>query len=90
MFDPEGKFLAQWKEGGRRTGSSSPPTGLFVADGRADRVTVLDRTARRFRAWARRGRPRPVRDADMLCVDSRGDVYVAEINGKRVQKFTAK
>ena len=26
----------------------------------------------------------------MLCVDSRGDVYVAEVTNKRVQKFTAK
>ena len=25
----------------------------------------------------------------MLCVDSRGDVYVAEVNNKRIQKFTA-
>ena len=26
----------------------------------------------------------------MLCVDSRGDVYVAEVNNKRIQKFTAR
>jgi hypothetical protein len=26
----------------------------------------------------------------MLCVDSNGDVYVAEINGKRIQKFTTR
>ena len=26
----------------------------------------------------------------MLCVDSRGDVYVAEVTNKRVQKFTAR
>ena len=25
-----------------------------------------------------------------VCVDSHGDVYVAEINGRRLQKFTAK
>jgi hypothetical protein len=25
-----------------------------------------------------------------VCVDSHGDVYVAEINGLRLQKFTAK
>jgi len=25
----------------------------------------------------------------MLCVDSRGDVYVAEVTNKRIQKFTA-
>ena len=26
VFDPEGKFLAQWTEGGRPSASSSPPT----------------------------------------------------------------
>jgi DNA-binding beta-propeller fold protein YncE len=92
VFDPRGKFLAQWKEGGA-------PYGLFftadhrllVADGRASRVTVLDQSGKALQHWGEPGAgPGQFALPHAVCVDSSGDVYVAEINGQRLQKFTAK
>src|SRR5439155_23899966 len=43
VFDPDGKFLTQWKEGGSPFGLFLTSEGrLFVADGRADWEMVLD------------------------------------------------
>ena len=65
VFDPQGKFLAQWKEGGAPYGLFlTADRRLFVADGRAGRVTVLDRERQGASALGRAGRrPRPVRAA---------------------------
>ena len=46
------------------------------------------RTAAARRTWElRRTAAGQFQMPHMLCVDSRGAVYVAEVNGKRVQKF---
>ena len=64
---------------------------LFVADGRANRVTVLDREGKALDRWGEPGAgPGQFAMPHAICIDSRGDVYVAEVNGKRVQKFTAR
>lgn len=90
VFDPEGTFLAQWKAGGA-------PYGLFltrgnrllVADGRASRVTILDHDGKALSHFGMRGSgPGQFAMPHAVCVDSHGDVYVAEIDGKRLQKFT--
>jgi streptogramin lyase len=62
-----------------------------VADGRAGRVTVLDRSGKALQHWGEPGAgPGQFALPHAVCVDSHGDVYVAEINGQRLQKFTAK
>ena len=67
VFDPEGKFLAQWKEGGAPFGLFLTADGrLFVADGRANRVTVLDRSGKALAALGRAGR-RPGQFAHAAC-----------------------
>ena len=64
---------------------------LFVADGRAGRVTVLDHSGKALQHWGEPGTgPGQFAMPHAVCVDSHGDVYVAEINGRRLQKFTAK
>ena len=92
VFDPEGKFLAQWKEGGAPYGLFlTADRRLLVADGRANRVTVLDRNGKALQHWGEPGAgPGQFAMPHAVCVDSHGDVYVAEINGRRLQKFTAK
>jgi streptogramin lyase len=62
-----------------------------VADGRAGRVTVLDPSGKALQHWGEPGAgPGQFAMPHAVCVDSHGDVYVAEIDGRRLQKFTAK
>src|SRR5262249_1858811 len=92
LFDPEGKFLTQWKAGGAPFGLFSTADGrLFVPDGRATPVTVLNRQGQVLDQWGESGTGSGQFSLPhAVCVDSRGDVYVAEVNGQRVQKFTPK
>jgi DNA-binding beta-propeller fold protein YncE len=88
VFDADGKFLAQWKDSGAPFGLFLANDRMFVADGRANWVKVLDANGKALGRWGEEGTgPGQLRLPHMLCVDSRGNVYVAEVNGRRVQKF---
>jgi len=88
VFDPDGKFLHQWTEGGAPYGLFLAADRLFVADGRADWVKVLTLDGKSVGRFGEPGTgPGQFRLPHMLCVDTKGAVYVAEVNGKRVQKF---
>jgi DNA-binding beta-propeller fold protein YncE len=92
VFTPEGKFLTQWKEGGAPFGLFlTPKEQLFVADGRANWVKVIDLLGKPLGRFGSKGTgPGQFELPHMLCVDNQGAVYVAEVNGKRVQKFVGK
>jgi DNA-binding beta-propeller fold protein YncE len=92
VFDAEGKFLAQWKESGAPYGMFLTTDGrMFVADGRADWVKVLDREGKPLGRWGEKGQGAgQFQVPHAVCVDSKGAVYVAEVDGKRLQKFVAK
>ncbi|OWK38250.1 NHL repeat domain protein [Fimbriiglobus ruber] len=90
VFDADGKFLAQWRESGAPYGLFLAGDRLFVADGRAGWIRVLGPDGKLLGRWGEPGAaagrgPMP----HMLCVDSHGDVYVAAVTGKRIQKFVA-
>jgi DNA-binding beta-propeller fold protein YncE len=88
VFDADGRFLAQWTEAGAPFGLFLVGDRMFVADGRANWVKVLDLTGRPLGRFGETGRgPGQFELPHMLCVDSRGAVYVAEVNGRRLQKF---
>ena len=88
VFDADGKFLAVWKESGAPYGLFLAGGRLFVADGRAGWVKVLDADGRPLGRFGEKGDgPGQFRMPHMLCVDSRGAVYVADVGGRRVQKF---
>jgi DNA-binding beta-propeller fold protein YncE len=90
IFDADGKFLTQWKEGGAPYGLFLAGERLFVADGVANWVKVLGPDGKALGRFGEKGTaPGQFQLPHMLCVDSHGDVYVTEINGKRIQKFTA-
>ncbi|HEY1375402.1 MAG TPA: hypothetical protein VGF55_01330, partial [Gemmataceae bacterium] len=88
VFDGDGNFVAQWTAAGAPYGLYLAGERLFVADGLANWVTVLDRSGQKIGRFGEKGRgPGQFDLPHMLCVDSHGAVYVAEVNGKRVQKF---
>jgi DNA-binding beta-propeller fold protein YncE len=88
VFDGEGKFLTQWKESGAPFGLFLVKDRLFLADGRAHWVKVLDLHGKALGRWGEKGAGAgQFRLPHMLCVDSQGAVYVAEVDGRRVQKF---
>jgi DNA-binding beta-propeller fold protein YncE len=88
VFDADGQFLAVWNESGAPFGLFLAGDRLFVADGRANWVKVLDGEGKPLGRFGEKGDgPGQFRMPHMLCVDSRGAVYVAEVEGKRVQKF---
>ena len=91
VFDGEGKFLEQWKETGAPFGLFPSKGRLFVADAAANWVKVLDLKGKPLGRWGEKGTGAGQFDVPhMLCVDSKGAVYVAEVTGRRVQKFVAK
>jgi DNA-binding beta-propeller fold protein YncE len=92
VFDADGKFLAVWKESGAPFGLFLTKEGrMYVADGRANWVAVLDLEGKLLGRWGEKGHgPGQFDLPHGICVDSRGAVYVAEITGKRLQKFTAR
>lgn len=90
VFDADGKFLSQWKQSGAPYGLFRAGDRTFVADGRANWVRVLRPDGVPLGRFGEKGTAAgQFQMPHMLCVDSRGDVYVAEVGNKRVQKFTA-
>ena len=97
IFTGAGKFLTQWTQVGDPFGLFlTPDQRLFVADGIANTVSVYSVQStqsglpdgRRLAHWGGTGTaPGKMRRAHLLCVDDQGAVYVAEVDGKRVQKW---
>ncbi len=91
VFDANGKFLAQWKESGAPFGLHLSRGKLFVADGRANWIKVLDLTGKGLGRFGEKGNGAgQLLMPHMLAVDSRGAVYVADVDNRRVQKFVPK
>lgn len=91
VFDADGKFVAQWKESGAPFGLVLVGGKMLVADGRAHWVKVLDLSGKPLGRFGEKGTGAGQFDLPhLLGVDSKGAIYVAEVNGKRVQKFVAK
>lgn len=83
IFDESGKFLEKWSNFGT-------PWGLFV---RRDVIYVVDGTENNCLLIARTGdgkvfdRIEKLSNPTAVAVDSRGTIYVAEVNGKNVKEF---
>jgi hypothetical protein len=83
IFDPAGRFLNQWTNFGT-------PWGLFIKD---DRIYVVDGTANNclLIATLKDGRIlekiEGLNNATAVMVDSRGAIYVGEVNGINVKKL---
>lgn len=91
IFDREGQWLETW-DGFAPYGLAFDKEGiLFVADARANQVLRLDASGKVARRWGREGRaPGEFDVPHMLSFDPRGNLYVAEVDGRRLQKFVCK
>jgi len=90
LFDREGAFLEEWTDVAR-------PQNIFIRDGLLyvtevpQRVTLFNLDGELLTRWGEKGdAPGQFRDSPHgLAVDSRGDLYIAEVTGRaRFQKFT--
>jgi len=88
VFTEDGKFIAQWKASGAPYGLYLGDDRLFVADGRAQWIMVLDLVGKRLGRWDMGSGDSNA--PHWVCVDRYGAVYVAYVGGRRVEKFMPK
>ncbi|MEQ8791473.1 MAG: peptidyl-alpha-hydroxyglycine alpha-amidating lyase family protein [Pirellulaceae bacterium] len=88
VFDQEGALLDVWN-GFAPYGLALDAEGnVFVADGRANQVLRLDASGKVVRRWGEKGSGLgQFLMPHMLCFDRQGDLLVAEVGGKRLQKL---
>lgn len=85
VFDLTGKVLAEWTGFGNPFGLLAAGPHLLVSDGDAHRISHLALDSGKVESqW---GDPQTLQLPHLMAVDSKGRLYVAEVNGKRVQIF---
>jgi len=91
IFDTEGKLLEVWP-GFAPYGMELDSKGtLFVADGRANKVLQLNSAGKVINSWGRKGAgPGEFNLPHMLAADAAGNLYIAEVGGRRFQKLRRK
>ena len=91
IFDGDGKLL-KIQSGFAPFGLVLDKDGvLFVADGRANKVLMLNEQYEVERSWGQTGhQPGQFDIAHMLSADRHGNLYVVDIQGKRLQKLARK
>jgi DNA-binding beta-propeller fold protein YncE len=91
IFNADGKLLEIWA-GFAPYGMELDKDGcLFVADGRASKVLQIDSTGKVQNSWGGQGaKPGEFNLPHMLAADSAGNLYIAEVGGRRLQKLKRK
>ncbi len=91
IFDRDGKLLETWT-GFAPYGLALNNEGvLFVATGREHDIVRLDVTGKVIKRWGRKGAaPGEFDFPHMLSFDAKGNLYVAEVDGMRLQKLVKK
>ncbi|MCP4814184.1 MAG: hypothetical protein GY888_16880 [Planctomycetaceae bacterium] len=88
IFDLDGKHLATWDGGAPYGMALDRSQRLFMADGRANQVVRINRRGTIDLRWGRKGDGAGEFNLPhMLAIDPTGHIYVAEVGGKRFQKF---
>lgn len=85
VFSPAGKFVAAWTDFGNPFGVLVVGDVLLVSDGDVHRISHLRLTDGKITAqW---GDPQTLQLPHLMAVSPEGKLYVAEVNGNRVQIF---
>ncbi len=84
VFAADGKHLADYRGFGNPFGLLVLGDELLVSEGDVHRLFLLDKNGQISAAW---GDPQSLKLPHLMAVNSRGVIYVAEVAGKRVQKF---
>ncbi len=91
VFDGNGDLVDIWNGFAPFGMAFDHEQRLFVADGRANKVLQLDATGRVVHSWGGPGKaPGQFQMPHMLAFDKTGNLYVAEVDGMRFQKFRRK
>lgn len=91
IFNLDGELLDHW-DGFAPYGLAMDQAGeVFVADARASQILRLNAEGKVVQRWGKKGTaPGEFNLPHMLAFDSNGNLYLAEVGNKRVQKFTRK
>lgn len=84
VFDSSGKHLADWSGFGNPFGLLIVGDELLASEGDIHKIFHLDRGGKIVAQW---GTPETLKLPHLMAVDSKGTLYVAEVNGQRVQMF---
>jgi peroxiredoxin/sugar lactone lactonase YvrE len=87
IFDNMGKYLDSWTFGGNAFGLIVVGDELIASEGDQHKMYHLDTTGKTVATW---GDPKSLLLPHLMAQDSRGRLYVSEVNGKRVQIFERK
>jgi peroxiredoxin len=87
IFGSDGKYIDSWTFGGNPFGLIVVGNELIASEGDQHKMYHLDTTGKTVATW---GDPRSLLLPHLMAQDSRGRLYVSEVNGKRVQIFERK
>jgi hypothetical protein len=84
IFDNSGKHLADWTGFGNPFGLLVVGDELLATEGDIHKIFHLDRQGKITASW---GDPQSLLLPHLMAVNSKGTLFVTEVNGKRVQMF---
>ena len=87
IFDSSGKYLDSWTFGGNPFGLIVIGQELLASEGDQHQIYHLDTQGKTVATW---GNAKELLLPHLMAQDSRGRLYVSEVNGKRVQIFERK
>jgi len=87
VFDANGQHLANWGGFGNPFGLIWFGDELLASEGDKHQIVHLNRDGKITHTW---GTPETLKLPHLMAVTSKGELLVAEVNGKRVQRFQRK
>src|SRR5262249_45181387 len=85
VFSTDGKLISVWSGFGNPYGLLMVRDQLLVSEGEVHKIFHLDANGRIVASW---GGPSVLQLPHFMASDRRGNLLVAEVNGKRVQIFS--
>lgn len=88
IFDRDGQLLDTWT-GYKPFGIAQDADGrIFISDGNKQQIMQLDDAGAVVNAWGGPGEgPGEFKTPHLITADSKGNIYIAEVGGKRLQKL---